>query len=72
MSGKPGLDDVDPEAGQLSGDLDLLVGVEGDPGRLLAVSEGAVEDPYLVLHVCSNALVGLRPVSAGRPRRPTG
>ena len=39
-----GLDDVDPEAGELLGDLELLGDVERDAGRLLAVSQGRVED----------------------------
>ena len=39
-----GLDHVDPEPRQLLGDLHLLGGVERDPGRLLAVAQGGVED----------------------------
>ena len=39
-----GLDHVDPQAGELLGDLHLLGGVQRDPGRLLAVSQGGVED----------------------------
>src|SRR5262249_9307096 len=41
---EPGLDDVDPEPGELVRDLDLLLRVERDPGRLLAVAERRVED----------------------------
>jgi hypothetical protein len=48
-----GLDDVDAEPGQLRGDGHLLVGVEGDPGCLFAVSQGAVEDPHASFHVSS-------------------
>ena len=39
-----GLDDVDPEARQLLGDLELLALVEGDARRLLAVAQRRVED----------------------------
>ena len=39
-----GLDHVDPEPGELLGDLDLLGGVQRDAGRLLAVPQGGVED----------------------------
>ena len=38
-----GLDHVDAEAGELLGDLHLLGGVQGYPGRLLAVPQGGVE-----------------------------
>ena len=40
-----GLDDVDVQAGELVGDLELLGGVQRDAGRLLAVAQGRVEDP---------------------------
>ena len=39
-----GLDDVDAEAGELVGDLELLAGVQRDAGRLLAVAQRGVED----------------------------
>ena len=39
-----GLDHVDAEARELLGDLELLGDVERDAGRLLAVSQGRVED----------------------------
>jgi len=39
-----GLDHVDAQAGELLGDLDLLLRVQGDAGRLLAVPQGGVED----------------------------
>ena len=39
-----GLDHVDAEPRELLGDLDLLLRVERDPGRLLAVSQRRVED----------------------------
>src|SRR5262249_43148159 len=39
-----GLDHVDAEPGELMRDLDLLGSVERDPGRLLAVSQGRIED----------------------------
>ena len=45
---EPGLDDVDAEARELLGDLELLGDVERDAGRLLAVSQGRVEDHHLV------------------------
>ena len=41
---EPGLDHVDPEAGELFGDLQLFGDVERDAGRLLAVSQCRVED----------------------------
>ncbi len=41
---EPGLDDVDAEARELFGDLELLGDVERDSGRLLAVPQGRVED----------------------------
>ena len=47
-----GLDHVDPEAGELLGDLQLLGDVERDAGRLLAVSQCRVEDLDRV-HVAS-------------------
>ena len=40
--GKPGLDDVDAEARELLGDLELLGGVERDARRLLAVAQRGV------------------------------
>src|SRR4030095_11804582 len=44
-----GLDDVDAEPRELVGDLELLLLVERDPGRLLPVAQGRVEDLYSVL-----------------------
>ena len=41
-------DDVGAEARQLLGDLELLAHVQRDAGRLLAVPQRGVEDPYLV------------------------
>ena len=65
--GESGLDDVDAECGQLVGDGDLVVGVEGDSGRLLAVSQGGVEDEYSVGHDgCSWARERLTEFSDGR------
>ena len=43
-----GLDDVDAEARELLRDLELLLRVERDAGRLLAVAQRRVEDPYSV------------------------
>ena len=40
-----GLEDVDVQPGELLGDLDLLGPRERDPGGLLAVAQGGVEDP---------------------------
>src|SRR4029453_2059085 len=45
-----GLDDVDAQPRQLLRDLDLGPGVEVDAGRLLSVSQGGVEDGYVVGH----------------------
>ena len=48
-----GLDDVDAQAGELVGDLELLGRVERDAGRLLAVAQRGVEDQYSVgVHAC--------------------
>ena len=47
------LDHVDAEARQLLGDLELLADVERDPGRLLAVAQGGVEDLDVLAHGCS-------------------
>jgi hypothetical protein len=41
---KARLDGVDPEAGQLVGDLELLRDIERDPGRLSAVAQRGVVD----------------------------
>ena len=43
-----GLDHVDTEPRQLVGDLELLLRVERDPRRLLAVAQRRVEDQYSV------------------------
>ena len=42
--GEAGLDDVDVEADELAGDLQLLGRGQAGAGRLLAVAEGRVED----------------------------
>jgi hypothetical protein len=42
------LDDVDAQARELVGDLELLGRVERDAGRLLAVAQRGVEDQYSV------------------------
>ena len=47
--GKPGLDHVDAEPGELLRDLDLLLRVQRDAGRLLAVAQRRVEDLDAVL-----------------------
>ncbi len=44
-----GLDVVDTHPGQLLGDLELLGDVEGDPRRLLSVTQGCVEDDKVSL-----------------------
>ena len=44
--GKPGLDHVHLQAGELAGYLYLLLHGQGDARRLLAVAEGGVEDLY--------------------------
>ena len=46
--GKPGLDHVDAEPGELLGDLQLLLRVQRDARRLLAVAQRRVEDQYSV------------------------
>ena len=45
--GEARLEDVDAQTGELLRDLDLLGAGERDPGRLLAVAERGVEDPYV-------------------------
>ena len=63
-----GLDHVDAESRQLLRDLELLADVEGDPGRLLAVTQGGVEDLDVLAH---GALVSV--VSGNeKPPRPEG
>ena len=52
---EPGLDHVDAEARELLGDLHLLLGVERDPRRLLAVAERGVEDVDAVCVCCLGA-----------------
>src|SRR4051812_45749414 len=44
-----GLDHVDPQARELVGDLELLARVQRDPGALLPVPQGGVEDEYAVV-----------------------
>ena len=63
-----GLDDVDAQARELLGDLELLGRVERDARRLLAVAQRRVEDQYSVGvvrpgHVCSFAS---RPAASSR------
>ena len=53
------LDHVDAEPCELLGDLDLLLRVERDPGRLLAVAQRGVEDLDAIL----NAVLGNRLVA---------
>ena len=45
---EPGLDDVDAQALERAGDLQLLLDVQRDAGRLLAVAQRRIEDQYLV------------------------
>ena len=54
-----GLDHVDPQPGELLRDLELLGDVEGDAGRLLAVSQCRVEDLH-GFHVALPGAVGVR------------
>src|SRR5207245_7952143 len=61
VDGEAGLDDVDAQVGELGADLDLLLGGEVDPRGLLAVSQGGVEDSYVVWHGCRS------PPSDGHP-----
>ena len=44
-----GFYDIDPQLGQLPGYGQLLVGGQGDSGRLLAVAQGGIEDYEFVL-----------------------
>ena len=46
---EPGLDDVDAEALELAGDLQLLLRVQADAGRLLAITQRGVEDLDVIL-----------------------
>src|SRR5262245_12487712 len=46
--------DVDAQSRELLGDLQLLGGVQRDARRLLAVSQGGVEDDDSVVHVASS------------------
>ena len=51
LAGEPGLDDVDAQARQLMGYLQLLRGVQAAAGRLLAVAERGVEEDDGHTHV---------------------
>ena len=67
-----GLDDVHAQPRELVGDLELLGRVQRDAGRLLAVSQGGVEDENAVVgHVTPpvGLLLGLRWFAATRPPR---
>jgi hypothetical protein len=48
---EPGLDPLDPQLVEEPGDLDLLVGVEHDADRLLAVAERRVVEPHAPAHL---------------------
>ena len=48
---KAGLDHVDAQPRELIGDLDLLLGIQRDARRLLAVAQRGVEDVDLIGHV---------------------
>jgi hypothetical protein len=71
-----GLDDVHPKPRKLVRDLQLLLPVERDPGRLLPVAESRVEDLHSVVlgavHVVPNSLIGLPeiPLMCGNRRPP--
>jgi len=69
--GKAGLDDVDAQARELVGDLEFLGDVERDARRLLAVTQGRVEDQYSVHLV---RLPGLRSMQRKQQKtlRPEG
>ena len=56
--GEAGLDDVDAHADELLGDDELLLGVHGGAGRLLAVAQGGVKDVDLPGH-------GVHPIVLG-------
>jgi hypothetical protein len=43
-AGNPGLDDVDAQFFQLGGQAQLFAGVHAGAGRLLAVSQGGIEN----------------------------
>src|SRR4051794_40899074 len=48
-----GLDHVDAQASELVGDLELLLLVEADARRLLAVAERRIEDAYVICVGCA-------------------
>ena len=48
-SRESGLDEVDAHPLEGAGDLELLLDVQRDAGRLLAVAQGRIEDQYFVL-----------------------
>ena len=60
-----GLDDVDAEARELLGDLELLAGVQRDAGRLLAVAQRRVEDEDAVSVSSSDADMSLLSAPCG-------
>ena len=64
-----GLDDVDLEAGELAGDLELLGGGQAGAGRLLAVAQGRVEDADRAADATARAGHGGTARSPRRARR---
>jgi hypothetical protein len=64
-----GLDDVDAEMGELLGDLELLGHVQRDAGRLLAVPQRGVEDPYFVHLGLPHPFFGFRQRKTSPARR---
>ena len=53
-TGKSRFDDIHAQPFELLGDLHLVVDGESDSGALLAVSQGGVENKYLI-HLVSSA-----------------
>jgi hypothetical protein len=48
--GEARLDHVYARLGELLGDLQLVIGVQRDPGGLLAVAQGGIKDDDAVCH----------------------
>jgi hypothetical protein len=63
--GEPGFDHVDSEPRQLVGDLELLLLVQRDARRLLAVAERRVEDLYSVVSVAVHVVPSASSVLPG-------
>jgi hypothetical protein len=57
--GKSGLDDIDLQSGELTGNLQLLAQIHGGAGALLAIAQGRVKDEdSVVVHKKGSGTTG--------------